>query len=58
MLFRSRGARAPGERIQGSGLGLAITQELVRAHEGSIELLDASTGAHFRVRLPISEVGA
>jgi len=53
-----RGARAPGERIQGSGLGLAITQELVRAHEGTIELVDASAGAHFRVRLPISEVAA
>jgi len=48
-----RGARAPGERVQGSGLGLAITQELVRAHEGTIELVDASAGAHFRVRLPI-----
>jgi len=53
-----RGARAPGERIQGSGLGLAITQELVRAHDGTIELVDASAGAHFRVRLPISEVPA
>ncbi len=53
-----RGARAPGERIQGSGLGLAITQELVRAHEGTIELLDAPTGAHFRVRIPISEAVA
>ena len=53
-----RGARAPGERVQGSGLGLAITQELVRAHEGSIELVEASAGAHFRVRLPISEVAA
>jgi two-component system, NtrC family, sensor histidine kinase GlrK len=50
-----RGARPPGERIQGSGLGLAITQELVRAHEGTIELVDASAGAHFRVKLPIGE---
>jgi two-component system sensor histidine kinase GlrK len=50
-----RGARAPGERIQGSGLGLAITQELVRAHEGTIELVVASAGAHFRVKLPIGE---
>jgi len=53
-----RGARAPGERIQGSGLGLAITQELVRAHEGTIELVDAPMGAHFRVRLPITEAAA
>ncbi len=50
-----RGERAPGERVQGSGLGLAITQELVRAHEGTIELVDASAGAHFRVKLPIGE---
>lgn len=53
-----RGSRAPGERIQGSGLGLAITHELVRAHEGTIELVDAAAGAHFRVRLPISEAAA
>jgi two-component system sensor histidine kinase GlrK len=53
-----RGARAPGERVQGSGLGLAITHELVRAHDGTIELLDASAGAHFRVKLPISEGAA
>jgi two-component system, NtrC family, sensor histidine kinase GlrK len=53
-----RGARAPGERIQGSGLGLAITHELVRAHDGTIELIDASAGAHFRVKLPISEAAA
>jgi two-component system, NtrC family, sensor histidine kinase GlrK len=50
-----RGARPAGERIQGSGLGLAITHELVRAHDGTIELVDASAGAHFRVKLPISE---
>jgi two-component system, NtrC family, sensor histidine kinase GlrK len=53
-----QGARPLGERIQGSGLGLAITHELVRAHDGTIELVDAPAGAHFRVRLPINEGAA
>ena len=39
-------------RSGGTGLGLAITAELVRAHGGTIRLLDRSPGAHFEVRLP------
>lgn len=39
-------------RSGGTGLGLAITAELVRAHGGSIRLLDRAPGAHFEVRLP------
>ena len=39
-------------RKGGTGLGLAIAAELVRAHGGTIQLLDRSPGAHFEIRLP------
>jgi two-component system sensor histidine kinase GlrK len=49
------GARAPGARLQSSGLGLAIALELVRAHDGTLELVSGEGGAHFRVTLPAAE---
>jgi len=39
-------------RVGGTGLGLAIAAEVVRAHGGSIRLLDTSHGATFRIELP------
>ena len=39
-------------RKGGTGLGLAIAAELLRAHGGSIELLDTQTGATFRITIP------
>lgn len=36
----------------GSGLGLAIAAELVRAHGGSIALVEGTIGATFRVTVP------
>jgi signal transduction histidine kinase len=49
-LFRAvQGAIRPG----GTGLGLAIAAELIRAHGGSIALLDrAGPGATFRIVIP------
>lgn len=41
-----------GMRPGGTGLGLAICAELVRAHGGSIALLDVGPGATFEVVLP------
>lgn len=43
-------------RIKGSGLGLSIARDCVRAHGGSIEIVDNAewAGAHFRVTLPLS----
>jgi signal transduction histidine kinase len=39
-------------RSGGVGLGLAIAAELVRAHGGSIRLIDGTMGATFRLTIP------
>jgi signal transduction histidine kinase len=41
-----------GGRRGGTGLGLAIAAELVRAHGGSLTLLDGSAGASFEITIP------
>jgi two-component system sensor histidine kinase GlrK len=41
--------------VRGSGLGLFIAREFVRLHDGTIEVIDSATGAHLRVRLPLSQ---
>lgn len=40
----------------GTGLGLAISAELIRAHGGTITVLDKQPGAHFEIFLPDSRV--
>ncbi len=51
-----RGERQPPDAPRGSGIGLSIVQELVRAHDGQIDLLmpddNSPPGAHFRIELP------
>lgn len=39
--------------VRGTGLGLAIVREYVQAHGGSIGIVDAPAGAHFRVTIPM-----
>jgi signal transduction histidine kinase len=39
-------------RAGGTGLGLAIAAELVRAHSGSIALVEGTIGASFRITIP------
>ncbi len=42
-----------GARRGGTGLGLAIAAELIKAHDGRLELVDTSqTGTVFRITLP------
>jgi len=41
------------ERHGGNGLGLYVVHGLVRAHGGTIEVLDRADGATFRVTLPV-----
>ena len=38
--------------LKGTGLGLAIVHQYITAHEGSVEFIDSTVGAHVRVRLP------
>ncbi len=47
-----RGRADADARVRGSGLGLAIVAEFTRALQGSVEVLDSPSGAHFRVTLP------
>ena len=47
--YRSEASR----QIAGVGLGLAIAREFVLAHRGDISCISASSGAHFRVTLPL-----
>lgn len=47
-----RGSSQPSTSAPGHGIGLSIVRELVEAHGGSVRLLNAGPGAHFRIRLP------
>jgi two-component system sensor histidine kinase GlrK len=40
------------KEVVGIGLGLAIAREFAVAHGGSLEIVDSTAGAHFRVSLP------
>jgi two-component system, NtrC family, sensor histidine kinase GlrK len=47
-----RGNTVHNGLINGSGLGLTIVKDIVSTLDGSISLIPAKRGAHFRVRLP------
>jgi len=47
-----RGSLQPQGRENGTGIGLSIVREYARAHGGSVILVPASLGCHFRVELP------
>ncbi|GAA4557819.1 HAMP domain-containing sensor histidine kinase [Pseudonocardia xishanensis] len=51
------GARTtdPGRRRY--GIGLALVAEIAAAHDGRVELVPATTGAHFRLTLPVDRSG-
>ena len=45
--------------VLGTGIGLSVVWECVRAHGGSIEIVDGQyPGAHFRIKLPKEPSGA
>ncbi len=49
--FYQGSLQPPGAR-SGNGVGLSIVREYVQAHGGTVELLPAAPGAHFRIELP------
>ncbi|MBN1238618.1 MAG: HAMP domain-containing histidine kinase [Gammaproteobacteria bacterium] len=40
--------------VKGTGLGLAIAREYVEAHDGYIEVVSSTEGAHFRAAFPLA----
>ena len=53
-----QGPNAAAGYVKGTGLGLSIAREYVLAHHGSIAILESTSGAHFRITLPIETEAA
>jgi two-component system, NtrC family, sensor histidine kinase GlrK len=54
-----QGTTPQGGHVKGTGIGLSVVTEFVNAHGGAIEIIDRPAGgAHFRVRLPLRQIGA
>jgi two-component system sensor histidine kinase GlrK len=49
-----RGRNAADALVKGTGIGLSVVREYVQMHGGTAEVVDASPGAHIRVRLPLA----
>lgn len=48
-----QGKRRRRGHVKGTGLGLAICERYTDLHQGTIEIIDASEGAHFRLSIPL-----
>ncbi len=52
-----QGSHAQQGSVSGTGLGLAIANRFVLLHHGSISVINSTSGAHFRVYLPLQPSG-
>ena len=48
-----QGSQARQGAVSGTGLGLAIANRYVLLHRGTINVINSTNGAHFRVKLPL-----
>ena len=49
-----RGRNAADALVKGTGIGLSVVRDYAQMHGGSAEVVDGSSGAHIRVRLPLA----
>ena len=49
-----RGRNAADALVKGTGIGLSVVREYAQMHGGAAEVVEARTGAHIRVRLPLA----
>lgn len=52
-----RGKAGHAGPVKGTGIGLSVVMECIRSHGGTIEIVDSTQGAHFRIRLPLEPEG-
>lgn len=49
-----QGSRSQRKPVRGTGIGLSVVRECVRAHGGTVEIVDGKfPGAHFCIHLPL-----
>ncbi len=54
-----QGSAPSSGHVRGTGIGLSVVSECVRAHGGTVEIIDGEghQGAHFRIQLPVGRTG-
>ena len=48
-----QGSHSQQGSVSGTGLGLAIANRYILLHQGSINVINSTCGAHFRIILPL-----
>jgi two-component system sensor histidine kinase GlrK len=49
-----RGRHAADTLVKGTGIGLSVVREYAQMHGGTAEVVDSTSGAHVRLRLPVA----
>jgi two-component system sensor histidine kinase GlrK len=49
-----QGSQAGTGAVRGTGIGLSVVKEYMTAHGGSVEVLESTSGAYFRLKLPLA----
>ncbi|HKA44718.1 MAG TPA: ATP-binding protein [Burkholderiales bacterium] len=52
--YQGSQAGAESGAVRGTGIGLSVVKEYMTAHGGSVEVLESTNGAYFRLKLPLA----